>query len=184
MARGDLILFESDGSLGDRMIVWATKGRFTHIEIDLGDGTTIGALSNGIVIHPYPTGRGTVEVSPKASKENIEYGLKWALKQVGKKYGWTDIGCHPDCCGRVESKQAEKQSRKPTQEVVASGKKRKTPSPSRPPSWLVLDSCSIVHCPFLSHHWVYSTGTFLNRMPSIVAQTMVRQLISVVNTSI
>jgi hypothetical protein len=62
-------------------------------------------------------------------------------------------------------------------------KAQKTPPPE-PPCWLVLNSCSSVYCPFLCQHPVYSTGTFRNRMPWIVAQTMVKQLISVVNTSI
>jgi hypothetical protein len=91
VARGDLILYESTGSWGDRLIALATHGRFTHVEIDLGDGTSVGAQDNGIGIHPYIAGRGSVAFSPKASKEDREYGLKWALKQVGREYGWTDI---------------------------------------------------------------------------------------------
>lgn len=89
--RGDLILYRSDGSLFDRTIVWATHGPFTHVEIDLGDGTSVGAQDNGIAIHRYIVGRGAVEVSPKASKADIEAGLRWTLMQVGKKYGWADI---------------------------------------------------------------------------------------------
>ncbi len=67
---------------------------------------------------------------------------------------------------------------------MESGKKRKKPAPSQPPYGLVLDSCTIGYCPFLCHHSVYSTGIFRSRIPSMVAQTMVRQLISVMNTSV
>lgn len=88
--RGDIILYESSGSLSDRIIVSATHGRFTHCEIDRG-GSTIGARYDGIKVHPYFSDRGSAVIHPKASQEDIDYALAWAEKQVGREYGWLDI---------------------------------------------------------------------------------------------
>lgn len=89
--RGDIILYKSSGSVGDRIIASATHGPFVHCEIDLGNGKTIGARYDGIKVHPEFVGRGEARITPKADKEDIEFALAWAEKQVGKKYGWLDI---------------------------------------------------------------------------------------------
>ena len=65
--------------------------------------------------------------------------------------------------------------------TMASGRKN---LPLHHPCRLVCSSRVLLHCPFLCYGPVYSTGTFLKVMPWMVAQTMVRQLISVVNASI
>lgn len=89
--RGDVVLFKSSGSLSDRAIEIATKGPYVHVEVDLGGGKFIGAHVNGIVIHDGTAGRNTTSFHPKALDSDIEYGLKWAVMQAGKEYGWTDI---------------------------------------------------------------------------------------------
>jgi hypothetical protein len=89
--RGDVVLFKSSGSIPDQVIATATKGPYVHVEIDLGNGKMIGAHTNGIVIHDGMPGTNTTSFHPKASNSDIEYGLKWAVMQAGKEYGWTDI---------------------------------------------------------------------------------------------
>lgn len=90
--RGDVVLFKSDGSPYNKAIEIATGGPYTHVEIDLGDGRWMGAHADGITIHPAgAVGRGTVAFHPPASELDIEYGLKWAVLQAGKQYGWGDI---------------------------------------------------------------------------------------------
>src|SRR5258708_11972449 len=65
--RGDIILFASVGKWTDRIIVWADKdhGKFVHVEIDLGDGKSIGEHTAGLLIHNTPTQPGVVFVSLK-----------------------------------------------------------------------------------------------------------------------
>ncbi len=65
-----------------------------------------------------------------------------------------------------------------------SGPRRKNPSPCHPACRLVQSLHMLLFCPFLWRRLVYSIGTFRKVIPAMVAQTMVRQLISVVNTSI
>ncbi len=89
--RGDVVLFASGGKFYERVIEWATKGRFVHVEIDLGGDQYIGAHNAGITIYKGTRGRNTASFTPPASKDDIEYGLKWAEGQAGKAYGWTDI---------------------------------------------------------------------------------------------
>lgn len=89
--RGDIVLFKSSGSLFDRLIQWATKGPYVHVEIDLGDGKLIGAHNEGITVSQGNRGRHTVSFRPPASDLDLEYGCKWAELQAGKQYGWLDI---------------------------------------------------------------------------------------------
>lgn len=89
--RGDILLYASTGSLADRAIALATHGRWTHCEIDLGNGKTIGAWGNGIGVHLVDAGREHVFITPVANSQEIEYALEWAQKQVGRQYGWLDI---------------------------------------------------------------------------------------------
>lgn len=129
--------------------------------------------------------------------------LKPCIKVVGK-----GKGCRTECCvatgssevcrqklARVLCPQASKTviARKkrplpardaPVMLRRTSGPRRKNPSSFNPACRLVQPSRMLLYCPFLWRRSVYSIGIFLKVMPSMVAQTMVRQLISVVNTSI
>lgn len=93
--RGDVVLYKTGGSWMDGLIERFTSGPYVHVEIDLGNGQFIGAHNkvgdSGIVMHGGYPGRNTATFTPPASSSDIEYGLSWAIKQVGKEYGWFDI---------------------------------------------------------------------------------------------
>ncbi len=95
--RGDIILFASVGSWTDRIIEWGTRGKFVHVEIDLGGGLSIGEHTAGLLIHKTPTQPGIVLVPLKNSPASeIEAGLKWATDFAARplekrEYGWLDI---------------------------------------------------------------------------------------------
>lgn len=90
--RGDVVLFKADPKdPTDRLISLTTKGPFVHVEIDLGNGELIGAHFDGIDRYKGVPGSNTKSFHPPATPEDIEYAIKWAEMQVGKKYGWTDI---------------------------------------------------------------------------------------------
>lgn len=99
MARGDVVLFETSGSLTDLIISTATKGPYTHSEIDLGNGEMIGSQAGGLTRHKDTPGRNVVLFRPPTSQANIEAGLAWVehawSEQVKSKgaahtYGWMD----------------------------------------------------------------------------------------------
>lgn len=90
MARGDIVLCKYVG-WDCTIIEWATHGPFCHVEIDLGDGTFIGAHGNGISKVPSAVGSQYVYVTPKATDADINAAIVWAEKQLGQAYGWTDI---------------------------------------------------------------------------------------------
>lgn len=100
--RGDFVLYEKKPhDLADWLVSWGTKGRFVHVEIDLGDGTFIGEHGKGLISHPQDAGRGCIFVSPKSnSATGIEKGLAWvetvkaeqeASHGKAHEYGWLDI---------------------------------------------------------------------------------------------
>lgn len=92
MARGDVILFMSGGSWFDRLQTFFTRGPFTHSEIDLGNGYSIGAQQKGINKHPFSAGRNVLVFTPPFhDKEDMEAALVWAEAQAGKEYGYLDI---------------------------------------------------------------------------------------------
>src|SRR5229473_3292926 len=88
--RGDVVLFKSNGSFTDRLISWGTHGPYVHVEIDLGNGKFLGSQEKGVNIHGFEKGRYTQVFSPQASKQNIESGLAWAIRQVNDPYSYLD----------------------------------------------------------------------------------------------
>lgn len=93
--RGDILLVRGNpNSLGDRLIMWRTKGQYCHVEVDIGNGQSIGALTRGVVMHDIPTGPRVVCV-PVGEKlptgPQLTQALMWAIKRVGDRYGWLDI---------------------------------------------------------------------------------------------
>lgn len=80
MARGDVLLFSSSNGLFDVLIKHFTKGKFTHAEIDLGDGTFVGEHANGLVRHK--AGPVDARFSPKVSAEDLAEGLAWVEEQI------------------------------------------------------------------------------------------------------
>jgi uncharacterized protein YycO len=89
--RGDILFEKAGGSLADRLIQWRTHGPFVHCEVDLGDGTAIGAhWRSGVSRHPVDYSN-MVHYSLQTAPEGIESGIKWLLDRVGDPYGWSDI---------------------------------------------------------------------------------------------
>lgn len=90
--RGDVLFFKGGGGIADRLISWRTKGPFTHVEVDLGDGTAIGAVRRGVTRHPIilPNPRIT-SFSPQTTRERIEAGIVFLQEAVGSHYSWGDI---------------------------------------------------------------------------------------------
>jgi hypothetical protein len=103
--RGDVILFKKTNNPVDWAIATGTGGPYVHTEIDLGNGQLIGAHFTGIVLYNgVPAPDNTSRFSPPASPQDLEYGLAWAIQQVGKQYGWSDIASNVlKLCGlRIE----------------------------------------------------------------------------------
>lgn len=93
--RGDLLFYRSQGTLADTLITRATHGPFTHVAVDLGDGTLIEAQASGIKRAPIPN-QGQIRVPLTTWQSRGEgYGLtvafEWLTAQVGASYGWLDI---------------------------------------------------------------------------------------------
>src|SRR5258708_7808517 len=88
--RGDIILFASVGKWTDKVIVWADKerGKFVHVEVDLGGGKSIGEHTAGLLIHNTPTQPGIVLVPLKSIPQSeIEHGLLWATQFAARQIG-------------------------------------------------------------------------------------------------
>ena len=95
MARGDLLLFwKHEHNLSDAIIVRTTQGPFVHVAIDTGDGL-VEAQQDGIhyVASDQVNRSAPIYVASVTSTEldGIENGIEWVRKQVGLKYGWSDI---------------------------------------------------------------------------------------------
>lgn len=79
VARGDIVLFSSDG-IFDWAIKRFTGGRFTHVEIDMGDGTFVGEHSNGLVRHKAGPFAARISVMPPG--KNLDDGMAWVEEQI------------------------------------------------------------------------------------------------------
>lgn len=93
--RGDVLLYRSGGILKDRVVCAYTGGPFCHCEIDLGDGTCVGAHSeDGICQRPEALLDRRVVISLQAltTPERIEAGIAWVLQHVGEPFSWASIG--------------------------------------------------------------------------------------------
>lgn len=94
MARGDVLFYYATPSdPADAVIVAATGGPFVHAEIDLGDGTSIGALSGGVAHFRRPAGAhyAVFATQDHCPAEQMAAGLAWLAQQVGDPYGWADV---------------------------------------------------------------------------------------------
>lgn len=92
--RGDILLFRSGGILKDRVVCAYTGGPFCHCEIDLGDGTSVGAHSeDGITQRPHGLieRRVIISLDERTSPERIESGIAWVLEHVGEPFSWASI---------------------------------------------------------------------------------------------
>lgn len=92
--RGDVLLYRTGGILKDRIVCAYTGGPFCHCEIDLGNGTTVGAHSeDGISCKPEGllARRVVLPLQGQASAERIEAGITWVLEHVGEPFSWASI---------------------------------------------------------------------------------------------
>lgn len=91
MAFGDLLFYHGHGALAETLIERATAGPFCHVEVDLGDGTSIGALSRGITRHTVPTPDAIGQASHGLDEARIPAARIWLFSEVRQHYGWWDI---------------------------------------------------------------------------------------------
>ena len=88
--RGDILFFYKTRNIFDRIIAWATKGPFVHVEVDMGDGTGIGARDDGVKQRPLPGESAFVRLSlPQGSR--IDDGVTYMQSELGNGYGFIDI---------------------------------------------------------------------------------------------
>lgn len=74
--------------------MWRTHGPYVHVEVDVGNGKSVAALTHGIVLHDAPTGDRVVAVPTSAKLTNpqrLKLAILFAKYHVGKEYGWLDI---------------------------------------------------------------------------------------------
>lgn len=94
---GDLVLYKSDGSIGDWFISNFTDGPFTHVEIDMGNNICIGEHGSGLWRGNCDWGRPHIFVTPLHVVSQA--GLQWVMTQYEQElangsahpYGWLDI---------------------------------------------------------------------------------------------
>lgn len=103
--RGDVLFWTSDGSAVSRLIALATHGPFVHCSVDMGDGSDIGAHSDGGTQRRHvPDDRGITKVSvhdalahqrpdlfPVELTGAITRGINFLLGELGNAYGWCNI---------------------------------------------------------------------------------------------
>jgi len=95
--RGDILFWTSDGSAVSRLICTLTHGPFCHVSVDLGDGSDIGAHSDGGTQRRHvPDDRGITKfhLAPPfgvVPPLNIERGIIFLTGQIGHAYGWCNI---------------------------------------------------------------------------------------------
>lgn len=92
--RGDILLYRSGGILKDRVVCAYTGGPFCHCEIDLGDGTCVGAHSeDGISRTPEHLldRRVVLSLQDRTTPERIEAGLAWVMEHLGEPFSWASI---------------------------------------------------------------------------------------------
>ncbi len=91
MKRGDLILYKASGAWPDRLIASATHGPYVHVSIVYDRFRCLAATRAGIRSDARPMedeNHVVIDISPIF---DIETGIEWAMQQIGKEYGWTDI---------------------------------------------------------------------------------------------
>lgn len=92
--RGDILLYRTGGILKDRVVTAYTGGPYCHCEIDLGDGTCVGAHSeDGISQRPEALHNRRVIISLQdvTTPERIEAGIVWVLQHLGEPFSWASI---------------------------------------------------------------------------------------------
>lgn len=89
--RGDILLFRANPhSLVSRLIAWRTGGIFSHTAVDLGDGTMVEAVSEGVCRDAVRYERSVaIPLAAYTDAERIEAGIKWLLERVQEHAGYS-----------------------------------------------------------------------------------------------
>lgn len=102
---GDILFFTGNTEF-DKLIQWWTKSPLNHVAIDIGDGTKVEALSNGIARTPTNQSNPVLiwrydEHVKDQDSTDMGNAKKWLLAMVGKTYGWSDIVSAADVFARA-----------------------------------------------------------------------------------
>lgn len=101
--RGDVLFWTPGGDTVSRLVADLTHGPFCHVSVDMGDGTDIGAHSDGgVAVRHVPDSRGITRVpivqllisqnlSQREEDARIESAITLLKGEVGDKYGWCNI---------------------------------------------------------------------------------------------
>lgn len=92
--RGDILLYRNGGSFRDRIVCAYTRGPFCHCEIDMGDGTTLGAHSEDGITHQPETmhdRKAVISLQTRTTPERIEAGIITVMEHVGEPFSWASI---------------------------------------------------------------------------------------------
>lgn len=85
LERGDLVLFEPDGTAGAKLIEVLTHSHYHHVALYDGDGQVIEAMPSGV--RSYPIGaRPVIGLRPPVDAEQKHTAIEWAHAQIGDPY--------------------------------------------------------------------------------------------------
>jgi hypothetical protein len=88
--RGDILFYFATRNIFDQIIARFTNGPFCHVSVDLGDGTDVSAMHDGVKVRPLPDPAAFRRLSlPQGSR--VEEGVKYMLSELGNGYGFIDI---------------------------------------------------------------------------------------------
>lgn len=83
--RGDIILFDPDGSVGSFLIDVVTHSHYHHIALYDGDGMVIEAMPGGV--RNYPLGkRKVIGIRPAVALPQKLIAIGWAHSKIGDPY--------------------------------------------------------------------------------------------------
>lgn len=88
---GDILLFNR-ARKWNRLITWFTSSQYYHVAIYQGDDHVVEARPRGVVCRDLngPDGDKSYDVIAAPENRGAE-ALRWAQKQIGKRYGKSDV---------------------------------------------------------------------------------------------
>jgi hypothetical protein len=86
--RGDILFYYAARRLDDWLIAHFTNGPFCHVAVDLGDGTNIAAMHDGVKIRHNPDESAFQRYTLPG---HIEQGIDYMRSELGNGYGFIDI---------------------------------------------------------------------------------------------
>lgn len=93
---GDILFYESKGTLYDRAIEFATHSPYVHVAIAVSAAQKIEALISGIMLTPIDNESAArywsyTEHVPGYNKVQLSNALNWLMGMKGTAYGWDDV---------------------------------------------------------------------------------------------